>query len=439
MKSFKKPSILLLFLFILLNGHNPVLRLFYIFPSSLSYIIWIIIFIVINRKISLKIQKTVFTSLFFIILYVMLSLSVFDNQNLGRIIQLIANITLSLLVINYYKHTLFYNIKIILKFICYYSLIMWGLIIFSKIFLSLDIFSLTPSFFLFPDNEVIDLNNHALFFNFRGYNNLGHFSLFRNPGFFWEPGALSGTVIMLYLMLFKNKAIRKDFDNTFYLVCFTVFSTFSILGIATIAIIFLFKLFKKEKERKWISVNGVIAAILIVFSSQFFIEDDSGLKKKFDFQLDKVGEEKKGWESNRLGTAIFIQDVIESDDLKFGVGLFTGFNDIMGKLRRSGYESDHAIGNGFFLMYLQLGIYLYSIILIFLFFKLKKYYNETITAVFVFIILLIQLQGEVWNNYNLIYLFLFLHLSIFDEKINSVPKLGVFKQNNNNNTKKQLL
>lgn len=421
MKKYTKPSILLLFLFVLLNGNNPILRFFYLVPSSISYIIWLMIFLVINKNIGNKITKTIFTSLFIIILYIIFSLNVFEDQNFGRILQLIVNVTLPLILINYYKHTLLYYIAILLKFICCYSLAVWGFIIISKMFMSFDVFSSLPSFLLFPDNEIVDINTHSIFFNFRGYNLSTFLSIFRNSGFFWEPGALSGTIIMLYLMLFVNKRIRKNFDILFYLVCFTVFSTFSITGIVTISLISVYKFIKRENEYKSFSFKNLIAIVLIVISFQF-LRDYTGLKDKIDFQTNKVEDRKTGWESNRLGTAIFIQDVIESDDLIFGVGLFTGFNDVMKKLRKSGYDSEYSIGNGFFLMYLQFGKYLFLIILLFLFFQLKRYYKEIITTVFVFIVLIIQLQGEVWNNYTLIYLFLFLHLLRNYEKINSVPK-----------------
>lgn len=436
MKNYTNPSILLLFLFVLLNGNNPVLRFFYLVPSSLGYIIWITIFIVINRSIGLEIGKTILTTLFIIILYIIFSLGVFDNHNFGRIIQLVANLTLPLLVINYYKHTLLYNIEILLKFICVYSLTIWGLIVLSKMVFSFDLFTLIPSFFLFPDNEIVNVNTHAVFFNFRGYNSESFLSFFRNSSFFWEPGAFSGTVIMLYLMLFTNKGIRKNFDSLFYLVSITVLSSFSILGLITISLVTFYKLIKREKEFKFISFKTFIVLGLIGLSTPFLL-DNSGLNQKIEFQSNKVNERKTGWESNRLGSAVFIQDVINSDDQNFGVGLFTGFNNIMEKLRMSGYDSEHSIGNGFFILYLQLGIYLYSICLIFLFFRLKKHYKEIFTTVFVFIILLIQLQGEVWNNYCLIYLFLFLHLTIYYKKINPVSKSVIFKDNIY--TKKHLL
>ena len=140
MKTYTKPSIILLLLFVLINGNNPILRFLYLIPSSISYIIWILIFLALNRNIDVKIRKTIFTSLFFVVVYIIFSYSVFDNQNLGRILQLVANITLPLILINYYKHTLLFNIKIVLKFICRYSLIVWSLVVSSKIFLGLDVF-----------------------------------------------------------------------------------------------------------------------------------------------------------------------------------------------------------------------------------------------------------------------------------------------------------
>jgi len=417
MKTFKNPSILLLFLFVLLNGHNPFLRFFYLFPSSISYIIWIIIFIIFNITINNKIKKTIFVSLFFIILYVIFSIKFYGNQSVGRIIQLIANISLGLLVINYYKHTLLNNIEIVLKFICHYSIIIWGFIVLLKIFFNFTLFDSIPTFFLFPDNETVDVNTHAIFHNFRGSGNLGDFSFLRNSGLLWEPGALSGTVLMLYLMLFINKEIRKNFDYLFFLVCITVFSTLSILGITIISIIVLFKLIKNEKGFKFISFKSVIATVLIFFSIQYFLDDDTALRKKVDFQLYSLVNEKRGWEGNRLGSAIFILDFIDSRNKNKGVGFFTDYNIVMSQLSNYGYQSDHPIGNGFFLMILQLGIYLSIVFFIFLFFQLYKYYKEIVTALFVFIVLILLLQGEVWSNYGLIYMFLFLNISINVEYI----------------------
>ena len=413
----KKPGALLLFLFVLLNGNNPILRLFYILPASLSYIIWIIVFLLITKNINYKISRNFVVSFFIFSIYLLFSLNYYGNQNIGRIIQLLANISLALLVVNHYKATLIENIEIILKFICRYSLSVWGVIIFLKIVLGFNLFYSIPSFLLFPDNEIVDINTHAIFFNFRGFEGLGHISIFRNPGFFWEPGALSGTIIMLYMILFINKKNRKNFDKLFFLVSITVFSTLSIGGITTVVLISIFKLLKKEKGLRWFSFNSSIAAILIILSLGYLYSSESDLKRKFDWQFSQVQEQRTGWESNRLGTAIFILNVLETDELDLGVGLFTSFDTVMKKLSLAGYESEHAIGNGFFLLMLQLGIYLCLIFFILLFRQLHKYYKELLTSFFVLMILIFQLQGEVWSNYPLFFLFLFLNILVTQNKV----------------------
>ena len=423
MTKYSKPSIFLLLLFILLNGNNPILRLFYFFPSSFSYIFWILVFILFNRKIIVKYSSKIFTSIFVIIVYFLFSLYMYDDQSVGRIIQFLSNITLAILVINYYRHTLLHNIEILLKLICKYSLVVWGIITFLKLFLNFDLFYSIPSFLLFPDNEVVGTNTHAVFFNFRGYDDVGHINFFRNPGFFWEPGALSGTVIMMYLTLFINKKTRKNFDNLFYLVFFTVLSTLSILGLATLFLIFLFKIFKRETNVRLAFYKSIIPSIVLVIIGNALFTGGTGIKEKIEFQSSKVIDEKTGWESNRLGTAIFILRVMESKSLDFGVGFFTSFNRVMNELRFLGYESEHAIGNGFFLLLLQFGLYFYLIILFFLFLQLKKYYKETFTTSFIFFMLILQFQGEVWTNYTFIYLFLFLHT------IHNLKKLTVIKKN----------
>lgn len=413
----KKPGVLLLFLFVLLNGNNPVLRLFYIFPASLSYVIWIIIFLLITKKINYKISRSFVVFFLIFSIYLLISLIYFDNQNIGRITQLFANITLALLVVNHYKVTLIENVEIVLKFLCKYSLSIWGVIIFLKTILGFNLFNSIPSFLLFPDNEIVGVNTHATFFNFRGFEGQGHISIFRNPGFFWEPGALSGTIIMLYMILFISKKHRKNFDKLFFLVSATVLSTLSLAGVTSIVLIFLYKLLKTEKGLKWFSFNTFIAAIFIAISFGYLYTSESDLKRKFDWQFSQVQEQRTGWESNRLGTAIFILNVLETDELNLGVGVFTSFDTVMKKLSLAGYESEHAIGNGFFLLMLQLGIYLCLILFILLFRQLHKYYKEFFTSFFVLMILIFQLQGEVWSNYPLFFLFLFLAIFFTREKI----------------------
>jgi len=411
------PSIFLLMLFILLNGNNPVLRLFYLFPSSLVYVFWAGIFYLINRNINEITYRSIFKYLFVLSLYILFSFFKYEEISPGRIVQFTSIIIMTTLLVNYYKHTLLYNIEIALKYLCLYSLIIWSTILILKLFLNFEFFYKIPSFLLFPDNENLAENVHALFYNFRGYQS-NVFGIFRNSGFFWEPGALAGTIIMMYLMLFKNKKIRNQFDTLFYLVCLTVITTFSILGLGSILLIFAYKLMSRVTNFKLFSFTTVITTVFVVISFQYIFSDNSILNNKINFQTDKVEMRKSGWESNRLGSAIFISELIENENILFGLGFFSSYTTLKNKMLLNGYKSDHSIGNGFFLLYLQFGALLLLIILVFIYYKIYKFYNKTITSLFIFILLVIQLQGEVWSNYNLIYLFLFLDSIISYEKSN---------------------
>ena len=103
---------------------------------------------------------------------------------------------------------------------------------------------------------------------------------------------------------------------------------------------------KREKGYRFFNFKTLIAISLILISLKF-IYDNSGLQDKIDFQSSAVEDRRTGWESNRFGTALFIQEFIVSRDVNYGVGLFTNFNEVMNNLRVYGYNSEHAIGNGF--------------------------------------------------------------------------------------------
>ena len=76
------PSIFLLMLFILLNGNNPVLRLFYLFPSSLVYVFWAGIFYLINRNINEITYRSIFKYLFVLSLYILFSFFKYEEISL---------------------------------------------------------------------------------------------------------------------------------------------------------------------------------------------------------------------------------------------------------------------------------------------------------------------------------------------------------------------
>lgn len=413
------PSIFLLILFILLNGNNPFLRIFYLFPSSVVYVFWVVFFYLINRNIYEITYRSIFKYLFVLSLYILFSFFKYAEISAGRIVQFTSIIIMTTLLVNYYKHTLLYNIEIALKYLCLYSLIIWSTVLIFEFLLSVELFYQIPSFLLFPDNENLTENVHAIFYNFRGYENkvLG---IFRNPGFFWEPGALSGTVVMMYLMLLKNKQFRENFDTLFYLVCLTVISTFSIVGLVSIFLIFVYKLMTRFRLINFtlFSFQTIIATALFTITFQYIFSENSILMDKINFQSDKVEMRKSGWESNRLGSAIFLSDLIQEENTFFGLGFFTSYSTLENKLLLNGYRSDNSIGNGFFLLYLQFGAVFLLIILVFFYYKIYKFYNEIICSLFIFILIVLQLQGEVWSNYNLIYLFLFLDSIIGYEKSN---------------------
>ena len=164
--------------------------------------------------------------------------------------------------------------------------------------------------------------------------------------------------------------------------------------------------------------STIIATALFTITFQYIFSENSKLMDKINFQSDKVEMRKSGWESNRLGSAIFLSDLIQEENTLFGLGFFTSYSTLKNKLLLNGYRSDNSIGNGFFLLYLKFGAVFLLIILVFFYYKIYKFYNEIICSLFIFILIVLQLQGEVWSNYNLIYLFLFLDSIIGYEKSN---------------------
>jgi hypothetical protein len=230
----------------------------------------------------------------------------------------------------------------------------------------------------------------------------------RNAGFFWEPGAFAGYLIIAVLFQYIMAIYHKTSINkkNFFILAIGVISTFSTTGyIALIALIILSfhskVIFynKKYKPLRFIFIPIIFLLIMKIFLSLDF------LYEKIIFQNEKITDQAYNWQTTRIGSLIFDIDYIKDRPLTgWGVHNSTRFSKRPGDEEFSG-----GMGNGMSSFIARNGIPLFILLCFFIFKGLNNTFclNRTQSLLLLFLLLLL-LQGEVFLRFPIFLGFFFL-------------------------------
>ncbi len=408
-----KADKILITIFIINSGNNVFRTFFNLLPNSLSYFIWvflILIFFIVYKK-SLSFSKEL-SLLFFLLTILIIIQSYFLNFSsitFGKLISLYLIPFYAYLVITFINPNSYRFFPKIMVYIIVINFALWIPNVVLD-YLGMNILRIIPSWMLFHTNPLNDPNS-IIIHNF--YATRNPYFIIRNAGMFWEPGAFAGILIMTYIIFilyidqFSEKEIR--YINIVYFI--GLLSSFSTTGLIVYPLVFYYYKILRGKKR----MKGKIKYITYAFFYFFLIlvlgyiayNYIPVLKEKILMNIEQVALNKNNSDSNRLGTALFLINIIKENPI-FGTGLIMKMNIWINQyLYANLYNSDKIVGNGMFIFIAKAGIPIFVYITYLWYKGFKRLINGPIVFGLVFVLWLL-LQGENWMAYPMIYLFMFL-------------------------------
>jgi hypothetical protein len=218
----------------------------------------------------------------------------------------------------------------------------------------------------------------------------------RNCGFFWEPGAYGGYLIILFLLFYNDLAnLFKCHRKKCIILCIALLSTMSTTAyiVFGLTIIWYFT-FKMKNNLKYILLPlSIVIAMWAYYSFNF-------LSNKIDRQTVQSLSMDGEYSSNRLGSLLFDLHYIKKHPL-VGNGLHekTRYADHMEvyKMISSGELAN--TGNGFSESIVKFGFVFWVIFIYFLFAGNKSVRKSDLISFLVLFCVL--LNGEMFFNYPL--------------------------------------
>lgn len=401
----------------MLNGNFPFVYFGYFLSETQSRCFWLvfILFIIVN-----KLKKKIKFKPIFVWFYLIFLLLIFIQNDYLNSFFFNEFINLSLLFT--ISYLIIYAIGI--KGILYLPRLTVKIIKFSLIFylpsaflflFGIDVLSEVQNFAFHSNGARINsfrLPLHLIFHNFSGVlKGYGENALIpRNSGFYWEPGAFAGTIVMMFIiiLIYKKYYSKKQFQMIRKWLSIGIISTFSTTGLILLPFLLFINYAIDQKISLISSFKLIVFALILIPISIYFFNNIPVLKEKIFSQIEIFEEGKKGAETSRIGASFFLFNLINEKPI-IGHGFAISPDDWKKKLYYKGYSFEKiGIGNGLLLMLAWTGIP-YVLFLIFLIgYNIKKQKKSLFFTLIIIGILLIVLQGESWFRYPLIYLFCFL-------------------------------
>lgn len=362
-------NLLLVFILVLLSG--SILFIGYIIPVFLVGFI-IAFFSVLNKKINLNHFK-LFTCSFLLFIFILLVNFIFSSSNsFGNYFTVISLGLYSLLVklsLDIRKQNFLPILNTVLKYFVFHSLV--GFIITQ--FCSFNPIELGSS------GYVVNTFNYLFYYNSKVL--ISGITIFRNQGFFWEPGVLSVFAnIFLFLSLFKFKNRRN-----IVLASICILTTFSTTGILLMFVQIVYSLRKIK-----ITFFKKIFILIIAFS--FFLIGIKSLEEKIE----------KGNVVNITSYGVRLYDLYSGFSIAINNPFFgVGINKEAFLIERNKYIpdsfnfvnsalGDRATSNDFVKIFFSQGI-IVGLYILFLFFNQSIINNDRL---FFFIVLMVNLSTE---------------------------------------------
>ncbi|HUT59452.1 MAG TPA: O-antigen ligase family protein, partial [Phycisphaerae bacterium] len=146
----------------------------------------------------------------------------------------------------------------------------------------------------------------------------------RNAGFFWEPGAFAGYLLLalIFLGLTKDRFERRAYQRRLILLSVCLLTTMSTMGYVVFPLVLLvhFRWRRRPGAQGGRRLLAAYAAVVVLAVSAWAVWERSFVKRKLLSQSTDALERAHGWEINRFGTLIFDWEYVQRRPL-FGWGL----------------------------------------------------------------------------------------------------------------------
>ncbi|MDH5633357.1 MAG: hypothetical protein OEZ10_10250 [Gammaproteobacteria bacterium] len=229
----------------------------------------------------------------------------------------------------------------------------------------------------------------------------------RNAGFFWEPGAYSGYIILalIFLSACRDRVTAKSFWTMFLILVLALFSTKSTTGLVIFPLVVVLLLNVGSGTKRNIYINVLAISILISVSVVMF-----GVIFSMDFVGDKLQElygrafyQEAGWHLSRFGSVMFDWDhILVHPFVGWGFGSvehYTMYTDL------TRYE----VGNGASGFVRQTGFLGAAIYVIFAYIGLLSIFRKTWKAIYSMSLVILTLNGEYFLSYPIFLALMFLN------------------------------
>lgn len=354
------------------------------YVSKWSYVIFAFLMIVaylsypkrLNRKIGYHhVRRLFFYILCLVILFVCQTVVLGWNTFPG-IVNFLSKIIIGGGVVLYLRERFKYVLFNIMYYISIVCLVFWCIQLFTG-----------PNMGLLPAGHEYQT---AFFFHTRLREN------FRNCGFFWEPGAYGGYLVLLLLLFYNDLAyLYKRYRMKCIVLVIALISTMSTTAyiVFGLTMIWYFS-FKMKNNMKFILLPlSIVIALWAYYSFDF-------LSSKIDRQTIQSMSMDGEYSSNRLGSLLFDLHYIKKHPM-VGNGLHerTRYADHMDVYVMISSGEVANTGNGFSESIVKFGFLFWGIFIYFLFTGNKKVQkSDLISFVILFCVLL---NGEMFFNYPL--------------------------------------
>jgi hypothetical protein len=375
--------------FLLCFSGNPLLT-----QQDFSKEIFVIYFLIFGSYVTLRkalqLDKQARVYLFILILAILV-ISFAQYKKLGfvsypSVIALIIKILLALLTILYYKKK---NIDLIYVYIV---LLKWLVILSIPFF----VFNQYKEFGLSTNNNNIKSIGIYSFISYDPNYDYSY-SILRNPGMFWEPGAFAGYLLLalVFIAIKNTKFSFVNYKKESIWIILGIITTMSTTGFIVLSIMMIFFVMQYFNKTKFILIPTSFIVIFFVYSNLVFMQT------KIETQYGQALNLRIGDLSNsRFGSIIMDAYYIKEEPI-IGNGTYvnTRFRfhpEIRGSI-------GHGNGMSNFIACWGIPLFIFWCVSVF-YFSIKKTSKKSISLVILLIILLI-LQGEQFLDYPIFLMF----------------------------------
>lgn len=242
---------------------------------------------------------------------------------------------------------------------------------------------------------------HVAFHNYK--KQFGE-DLYRNMGFFGEPGIFAGFLVLALLFIAKDTA--KIARRHFYVLIVALLSTQSttgyLVGLIVVPLVYMSRngaVFENIKILNTVVKMLFVFIFLIGFFSVF--NKLPFLSEKLDRQSQLIESQEVGWQLTRIGNAQFDMGYIADRP-------FFGWSQLLETRKLENEDFAFRQGNGLTGFAVRYGLVGMVIYFLFAYGALKNYYNNKSFSIIAILAIALLLNGEHFLNYSLFLSLMFL-------------------------------